>query len=64
MEEHEEEVIVYLDFGKFIPASEINDLDLQFKVVGLDSDKIYSEVNGKVFEGMDLSASPALQHIS
>lgn len=47
----EEDLVVYLDFGKFIPASEINDLELQFKVVGLDSETIFSEVNGKVFEG-------------
>lgn len=47
----EEEILVYLDYGQFIPGDEITDPDLQFKVIGLDKTTVYSEVNGKVFTG-------------
>lgn len=49
----EEELLVYVDFGKYLPASEITDPDMQFKIIGLgDGEKsIYSEINGKLFSG-------------
>lgn len=49
----EEELLVYVDFGKYLPASEITDPDMQFKIIGLDDGEksIYSEINGKLFSG-------------
>lgn len=49
----EEELLVYVDYGKYVPAGEITDPDLQFKIIGLEggNSTIYSEVNGKVFSG-------------
>lgn len=50
----EEELLVYLDYGVFVPEAEITDPDTQLKVIGLDKSTVYSEVNGKVFSGGSL----------
>lgn len=47
----EEDILVYVDFGKFVASSEITDPDLQFKIIDLERPKVFSEVNGKVFSG-------------
>lgn len=47
----EEEFFVYVDYDKFIPASEITDPDMQFKIIGIDQETVYSEVNGKIYSG-------------
>lgn len=50
----EEELLVYLDYGVFVPEAEITDPDTQLKVIGLDKSTVYSEVNGKMFSGESL----------
>ena len=47
----EEELLVYVDFGKFVPASDLTDPDLQFKIIGLEGDPVLAEVNGRVYQG-------------
>lgn len=47
----EEEILVYVDYGKYIPAKEMSDPDLQFKIIGVDQPTCFSEVNGKLFTG-------------
>ena len=48
----EEEVLVHVDYKKMIPIGELADPDMQFKIIGLDQETVYSEVNGKFFAGM------------
>lgn len=47
----EEEILVYVDYDKYVQGSEITDPDMQFKIIGLDKSTVYSEINGKVFSG-------------
>lgn len=47
----EEELLVYVDYGTFVSASEIADPDMQFNIIGLDQNTVHSEINGKLFSG-------------
>lgn len=54
----EEDLLIYVDYHQYVPEAEMKDPEMLFKIIGLDGDTVYSEINGKIFEGkVQLSAN-------
>lgn len=46
-----EELLVYLDFGQFLPFEELIDPDTQIKLIGIDSEHPVAQINGRFYQG-------------